>query len=93
MKSLLVGEAASARDTETIARAILSVGTIARIIHMRTQHLGPDELLVAVKVAVDGTDTIAQTASAVDEAEMRVREAVPSAHYIFIETDVDRDLV
>jgi cation diffusion facilitator family transporter len=90
MKSLLVGEAASPADAATIAREILSVDAVERIIHLRTQHLGPDQLLVAVKVAIKGSDTVASTANAVNQAEERVRHALPSAHYIFVETDVDQ---
>jgi cation diffusion facilitator family transporter len=90
MKSLLIGEAASPDDAARIAEAILSVAGIDRIIHMRTQHLGPSELLVAVKVASGGRTSVARIAGVVDEAERRVRAIVPSARYIFIETDVDR---
>ena len=90
MKSLLVGEAATPADARAIADAILSVGAIDRIIHLRTRHLGPDELLLAAKVAVGADDILADTAAAVDEAEQRIRQVVPSARYIFIEADVDR---
>jgi cation diffusion facilitator family transporter len=91
MKSLLLGEAATPGDIDVIASSILSVEAVDRIIHLRTQHLGPEELLVAVKVAVDGTRSLADTAEAVDQAEHRIRTALPSARYIFIEADVDHD--
>ena len=90
MKSLLIGEAASPLDSAKIAEAIVSVPGVDRIIHMRTQHLGPHELLVAVKVATGATASVARTAGVIDEAERRVRAVVPTARYIFIETDVDR---
>jgi hypothetical protein len=57
---------------------------------MRTMHLGPEELLVAVKIAVDGTSTAADLAAAIDRAEARIREAVPIARVIYIEPDILR---
>lgn len=91
MHSLLVGEAASPADQEAIRQAILSVETFERIIHLRTKHLGPDELLVAVKVAADAGDRVGEISSAVDRAEERIRAVVPGARYVFMEVDVDRD--
>jgi cation diffusion facilitator family transporter len=91
MKSLLVGEAADPADIGAISDAILSVAAIDRIIHLRTRHLGPDELLVAAKVAVSAAVPSGATAAAVDDAERCIRQAVPSAHYIFLEVDIDRD--
>ena len=90
MKSLLVGEAVSPAHLQAVSDAIVSVDAFDRVIHLRTQHLGPDEVLLAAKVAVGANDVLADTAAAVDEAERRIRQVLPSAHYIFIETDVDR---
>lgn len=89
MQSLLIGEGA----TETEERAILAAlaqGDIDRVIHVRTQYLGPDELLVAAKIAVRGGETVAAVAAAIDAAEARVREAVPAARVIYLEPDLDR---
>ncbi|GAC1315089.1 MAG: cation diffusion facilitator family transporter [Acidimicrobiales bacterium] len=91
MHSLLVGEAASVADQDAIRAAILSVEEFDRVIHLRTQHLGPDELLVAAKVAAGAGDHLADISRAVDRAEERIRAAVPAAHYVFVEPDVDRD--
>jgi len=62
---------------------------------MRTLHLGPDELLVAAKIAVRHDDTAAEVARAIDAAEVRVREAEPIARVIYLEPDLLRrdDLV
>ncbi len=62
----------------------------ARIIHMRTMHLGPEELLVAAKVAVDAEDDARRVTAAIDEAERRIREVVPIAAIIYIEPDLLR---
>ena len=90
MKSLLIGESASPGDQEAIRDAIEGSPEVRRLIHMRTEHLGPDELLVAAKLEFDGTLSFADLAKAVDDTEARLREAVPSARVVYIEPDVAR---
>ncbi len=90
-KSLLVGEGASDEDIAAIERAVLDGDEVERIIHMKTLYLGPDELMVATKVAVAGDDRLADVASAIDVVEARIREAVPIARVIYIEPDVWAD--
>jgi cation diffusion facilitator family transporter len=87
-KSLLLGEAAGAESVAKIRDAILADDGVVRIIHMRTLHLGPDELLVAAKIAVHHDDTAAEVARAIDAAEARVREAEPIARVIYLEPDI-----
>ena len=87
-KSLLVGEGASDVDNEKIREAAERGDDIERIIHMKTLYLGPDELLVGMKVAVRGTDTAAAVARSIDAVEARVREAVPTARVLYIEPDL-----
>ncbi|MET0422277.1 MAG: cation diffusion facilitator family transporter [Actinoplanes sp.] len=89
-KSLLLGEGASAEDVNKIKQAILAGGGIERIIHMKTLHLGPEELLVAVKIAVPASEHAAEVAQHIDETEARIREAVPIARVIYIEPDIFR---
>ncbi|MBQ0987221.1 cation diffusion facilitator family transporter [Streptomyces sp. F63] len=89
-KSLLLGEAAGADAVERINRALVDGETVTRVIHMRTLHLGPEELLVAAKVAVEHDDTAQEIATAIDAAEARVREAVPIARVIYLEPDIYR---
>jgi cation diffusion facilitator family transporter len=91
-KSLLLGEAATADDVRAIEKALLAGdGTgagVERIIHMKTMHLGPDELLVAAKIAVRHDDTAGEVARGIDEAEARIRAAVPIARVIYLEPDI-----
>ncbi|MCW2495608.1 cation diffusion facilitator family transporter [Jatrophihabitans sp.] len=88
-KSLLLGESAAPVQVTAIETALLGEG-IERVIHLRTMHLGPDELLVGAKVAMPATASLAEAAVAIDAAEERVRAAVPSARVIYLEPDVDR---
>jgi cation diffusion facilitator family transporter len=88
-KSLLVGESAAPAQVAAIASAVVG-GGIDRIIHLRTMHLGPEELLVAAKVGMPQSATLAEVAAAIDAAEERIRAAVPSARVIYLEPDVFR---
>ncbi|MGW1030069.1 cation diffusion facilitator family transporter [Streptomyces sp. NPDC002577] len=87
-KSLLLGEAAGADEVAKIESAIVDGDTVTRIIHMRTLHLGPEELLVAAKIAVQHDDTAAEVAAAIDAAEARIRKDVPIARVIYLEPDI-----
>jgi len=89
MKSLLVGEGATPEHVRAIRTALVGPG-VGSVIHMRTLHLGPDELLVAAKIGVEGADSAAEVARAIDAAERRVRDAVPIARVIYLEPDLDR---
>jgi len=89
MNSLLIGEAASRDDVLAIERALVGPG-VERVIHMKTLHLGPEELLVAAKLAVGRHATAESVARAIDDAERRVRAAVPIARVIYLEPDIDR---
>ena len=89
MKSLLIGESASRAHQRAIQNALPGEG-VESIIHMRTLHLGPEELLVAAKIAVNATATGEQVAKAIDAAERRVRSAVPIARVIYLEPDLLR---
>ncbi len=90
-KSLLIGEGANPEEVRKIEKAILAGDGIEQIIHMKTLHLGPEELLVAVKIAVPRTERADDLAQHIDETEARIREAVPIARVIYIEPDIFRE--
>ena len=90
MTNMLIGEAALPEEVERIRLAIESTELVQRVIHLRTVHIGPDELLVGAKIAVAKHETAADIAAAIDEAEVALRAAVPSARYVFLEPDLDR---
>ncbi|MFF7730776.1 cation diffusion facilitator family transporter [Streptomyces sp. NPDC008001] len=90
-KSLLLGEAAGPDQVAKIRAAAVDGETVTGVIHMRTLHLGPEELLVAAKIAVRHDDTAVRIADAIDAAEARIREAVPIARVIYLEPDIYRE--
>lgn len=89
MNSLLVGESVSPGNRQAIEAAVPG-GHIESIIHMRTLHLGPDEVLVAAKVAVRAGAPAEEIATSIDDAEQRIRDAVPIASVIYLEPDLRR---
>jgi len=90
MKSLLIGESATMEDRLAIASAITASDRVRQLIHLRTEHLGPEDLLVGAKVDFDPTLTFAQLAATIDEVEVEIRAAVPTARVIYLEPDVAR---
>ncbi|MCP5031668.1 MAG: cation diffusion facilitator family transporter [Actinomycetia bacterium] len=91
MRSLLIGEGARRGDMTKIVAAITETQYVDHLIHIKTQHLGPEELLVGAKVAFDPSLTVADLASAIDRVEAAIRAKVPYATPIYIEPDLLRD--
>jgi cation diffusion facilitator family transporter len=89
-KSLLIGESASAEVMASIVAAVEDGGRGFRVIHLRTSHVGPESLLVAAKIAVTPSMSAGTLVSQIDEAEGRVRAAVPIADTIYLEPDIYR---
>jgi cation diffusion facilitator family transporter len=90
-KSMLIGESATVDVERTIVEALLAGPEVDRVIHLRTLHLGPDELLVAAKIAVAHDNTADTVARGIDAAEKRVRAAVSMTTVIYLEPDLDRE--
>ena len=93
MKGLLIGEGAGPKEYAKIKGAIKRTPRVDHIIHLRTQYLGPDQLLVAAKLAFDNTLDVAGLADVVNDVEQRIRAEVPHATPIYIEPDLMRDSV
>jgi cation diffusion facilitator family transporter len=88
MYSLLVGEAASPEQQAAIREAILSTDGVARLVQLRTMHLGPDDVLVVGGVQIDRDRSSDDAAAVIDQAQARVREALPTARVIYLEPDL-----
>ena len=88
MKSLLIGESAGPDDQAAIRSAIESAPEVRRLLHLRTQHLGPEELLVGAKIELDAALSFAEVAATIDRTERHLRAAVPEARIIYLEPGV-----
>jgi cation diffusion facilitator family transporter len=89
-KSLIIGESAVPEQEAAIEKALLATPGVRRVIHSRTMHLGPEELLLVGKIGVRADDDAVDIAATIDDAEARVRAAVPTAKIIYLEPDIYR---
>jgi cation diffusion facilitator family transporter len=90
MKSLLIGESASAGNRMAIRLAIETMPQVRRLIHLRTLHIGPEELLVGAKLELDSELRFPEVAEVINAVESSIRSRVPVARVIYLEPDVDR---
>ncbi len=89
MHSLLIGEGATAAQTQAIRFAVEATKHVDRLIYLRTQYLGPDEMLVAAKISVRPHVELATLAAMIDTAKTNIRAAVPAARVIYLEPDLE----
>ncbi|MEZ5320995.1 MAG: cation diffusion facilitator family transporter [Microthrixaceae bacterium] len=85
MKSLLIGESADPAVADHIREAIASSAEVEHLIHLRTEHIGPEQVLIATKVAYSPRLDVARLAEAIDATEAAIRASVPMQALIYIE--------
>jgi cation diffusion facilitator family transporter len=90
MHSALIGEGATAQEGQAIRTALEQTANVDRLIHLRTQYMGPEDMLVGAKLAFSPEIDLATVAATIDAAEAAVRTAVPAARVIYLEPDLDR---
>ena len=93
MQSLLIGEGATDAEEKALLAELTAADGVDRVIHMKTQYLGPDEMLVAAKIAISPGSDIGKIADTINAAELRVRTALPQARLIYLEPDIDHGAV
>jgi cation diffusion facilitator family transporter len=76
-QSLLVGESAAVEVVAAIRQAIADADGVQAVVDLRTIHVGPDDLVIAARVAVDRSEDAARIARTIVEAEERVRRVAP----------------
>ena len=90
-KSLLLGESAGPEVVRRIEQALAGTDGVERVIHMKTMHMGPEEILVAAKIAVSPADRAVEVAETIDRAEVAIRAAEPMVTSLYLEPDVYRE--
>ncbi|MDA0298173.1 MAG: cation diffusion facilitator family transporter [Actinobacteria bacterium] len=90
MKGLLMGESALPEQQELIERALQDDPRVRSIVHLRTMHLGPDEILLTAKIDFIDTLSVQQLAQAINDAKVRARSVVDATLRIYIESDIRR---
>jgi cation diffusion facilitator family transporter len=89
-RSLLLGEAATPEAIAGITAALAGADGVLRVIHLKTMHLGPSEILVAAKIAVEPTESAARVAQVIDNAEAAIRATNSEVTALYLEPDIDR---
>jgi cation diffusion facilitator family transporter len=84
-QSLLIGESATDEVLTAIREAIAGIPGIEGVVELRTIHVGPDDLVVAARIAVDPTLDATAVAESIVAAEARVRDVTPYRTVIYLE--------
>lgn len=87
-KSLLLGESATPSTILALKGELVRVPGVERVIHMKTLHLGPEEILVAAKIAVRPEESATEVAAIIDRAEERIRTVEPMVTALYLEPDI-----
>ena len=88
-QSLLLGESATAEMETRIRDAIATTAGIDGVVNLRTIHLGPDDLVIAAAITVDGATDATAIAKSIVDAEASVRAAMPFRTVIYLEPRVE----
>ena len=89
-KSLLLGEAASSDAVHRMEAALTGTEGVSGVIHMKTLHLGPEEILLAAKIGVRASSSAGEVAATIDAAERNLRAAEPMVTALYLEPDIYR---
>ncbi|MCB0973898.1 MAG: hypothetical protein KDB86_04995, partial [Actinobacteria bacterium] len=77
-------------DVAKIRSAIEGSKDVDELLHLRTEHLGPDDIMIAAKIEYDSRLTFDEVTRAINTTEANIRRVVPAARIIYIEPDVHR---
>ncbi|HEX7503151.1 MAG TPA: cation diffusion facilitator family transporter [Acidobacteriota bacterium] len=89
-KSLLIGEGADPALLRKIRLQLLKEESISRVIHIRSLHLGAEDILLAIKAEFNPQLNAKQISNLINGMEAEIREHHPEIRKIFIEPDIFR---
>jgi len=87
-KSLIIGEGADPEMLRRIRLLLLREESITHVIHIRSLHLGAEDILLAVKAEFDTRLNPKQICSLINGIEADIRAHYPQVNKIFIEPDI-----
>ncbi|MBP9111280.1 MAG: cation diffusion facilitator family transporter [Polyangiaceae bacterium] len=89
--ALLIGKAATVADQAEVLALTDQIEEIEKVTQLLTMHLGPDFVILALKVAYRPTISLAEIEEATDRLEDILRKELPQMKKIFIEPDSKGD--
>ncbi len=92
-KSLLIGKAMNAADETQIRQIVQTHADVLSLVHLRTMHLGPEEVIAAIKVHFVGTMDVRTLEVRINEIEAKLRAALPRLRRIYVEPGFDEQAV
>jgi cation diffusion facilitator family transporter len=84
---LLIGEAATREDRAKVEEIVTGMHEVRRLVEILTLHLGPRDVVLALKIAFDPDMKVPALEDAINELERRVRRELPHMTRIFVEPD------
>jgi cation diffusion facilitator family transporter len=90
-KQLIIGQSVPAAQRARMIDLIEHSPGVRKLIHMRTMHLGPEEVLVGMKIVVDDSTTARDSTQVVDLLEARLRAEMPILKRIYVEIGTAQD--
>jgi cation diffusion facilitator family transporter len=89
-KSLIIGESADPAMLRKIRLLLLKEDSITQVIHIRSLHLGAEDILLAIKAEFNERLNTQQICALINALERDIRAQFPEVSKIFIEPDIFR---
>ena len=90
-RGMLIGEAMSKRDLKKIYDAVSNISEVEKIKSIRTMHLAPEDVLIAIEVyLIENLNTVT-IESVIDDIENKIREAIPYANQSKIYVEIAQE--
>jgi divalent metal cation (Fe/Co/Zn/Cd) transporter len=90
-RSLLIGEGATPEVRKKALELARGTNGVEAVTQLLTMHLGPDSILLALKVRFRPGMHVEELERVTDQLEERIRTEIPEMKRIFVEADSDYD--
>lgn len=84
-KQLLIGQSVTPKERARMVEIVCSSPGVKEVVHMRTMHLGPEEVLCGMKIVVSDDMRAKDCTQIVDALEVRLRSEIPILKRIYVE--------
>ncbi|HEX8951029.1 MAG TPA: cation diffusion facilitator family transporter [Polyangia bacterium] len=84
-KSLLIGQSVNEADEHKIREIVIANRDVVELVHLRTMHMAPEEVIAAIKVRFLGNLDTRTLELRINEIEAALRRELPRLRRIYIE--------